>query len=70
MGKHYIQTSLCSHTVFVAFDAGGIHGMVAYAFLGGNTVATSPLCLFGPSLIGEPPRRGGDQDLFFSGPSC
>ena len=70
MGKHCIQTPSCSHTGFVAFDAGGIHGIVAYAFCGGNTVTTSPLHLLGPSLIGEPPRRGGDQDLFFNGQSC
>ena len=70
MGKHCIQTPSCSHTGFVAFDVRGIHGMEAYALCGGNMVTTSPLRLLGPSLIGEPSRRGGDQDLFFSGRSC
>ena len=70
MGNHCMHTPSCSHTGFVAFDAGGTHGIVAYALWGGNIVTTSPLCLLGPSLIGEPPRRGGDQDLFFNGRSC
>ena len=58
MGKHCIQTLSCSHTGFVAFDAGGTHVIVAYALYGGNIVMTSPLRLLGPSLIGEPPQRG------------
>ena len=75
MGKHCIQTPSCSHTGFVAFDVGGIHGIVAYAFWGENTAMTSPLRLLGPSLTGEPPRAGVTKISFLVAdlveqPSC
>ena len=59
----------CSHARFVAFEAGGTHGMVAHIW-GGYNVTTSPLRWL-DSLLGDTGRywRGGDRGLFFSGRS-
>ena len=67
MGKHYIQIPSCSHAGFVAFDADGTHGMVAYIFWGGYNVTTSPLRLL-DSLLGDTGRswHGGDRGLFLA----